>query len=307
MKRICVPKNRSGFTLVELLVVIAIIAILIGLLLPAVQKVREAAARISCSNNLKQLGLAVHNFHDNYRRFPTIGFNQNVTQPAQPNGTNASNELSWHVALRPFIEQDRRTVDLAYKNLQCPSDVQVSRGTFSSGGFIRGLTSYLAVAGRDSWIDMRGIIIQPWIIGNNPPWVPGGAVRMTDVTDGTSNTLMIGERPPMPVGPNGPSWGWWARGGFDSSLPAAAIGPRTGLYLAYSTDSQGLPCPLPAYYARGDISNRCDTNHFWSFHSGGGNWCMGDGSLRFIPYSASLKVLPMATRAEGELVDTSGF
>jgi len=112
---------------------------------------------------------------------------------------------------------------------------------------------------------------------------------------------MVGERPPMGGPP--PNWGWWSRGGFDSSLPAAAIGPATGLYLAFTTNAAGAPCPLPAYFAQGNISNRCDTNHFWSHHTGGGNWCMGDGSVRSFGYSGSLNILPMATRNGGEVVN----
>jgi len=340
---------RAAFTLIELLVVIAIIGVLIALLLPAVQKVREAGNRISCANNLKQLGLAVHNFHDTYKRFPRAGGNilygadhswgspDVVTYtiiPESPglmslpdNNPGWIGADGWLMAIRPFIEQDKARTQTAIKTIQCPSDANNPGRNSDDPDWAGALTSYLAVAGRDSYLDGLGIIIQPYN-PNNPtpqkyldkgwfwlsgPWLVDKKVRLTDVIDGTSNTLMIGERPPMP--PDQPAWGVYFNGGFDSSMVAAAIGPPDGLHLAYTTsdpsgnnDPSFPPCPLPAYYTPPQRPQSvCDTNHFWSFHPGGANWCMGDGSVHFISYEGYLQILPLSTRAGGEVVDTGNL
>jgi prepilin-type N-terminal cleavage/methylation domain-containing protein len=186
--------RRAGFTLIELLVVIAIIAILIVLLLPAVQKVREAAARTQCANNLKQLAVAAHAFHDARGSFPQGG--------GDPGGENPAIRTfyySWAFHLYPFIEQDNlyklvtnpdpfATVPSAVntkldttpvKTLYCPSrrSVQLYHGD--------AVTDYGGSAGSASFSD--GVIVE----NNNPNYVK---VAIATVTDGTSNTLLFGER-----------------------------------------------------------------------------------------------------------------
>ena len=224
---------RRGFTLIEILVVIAIIAILIGLLLPAVQKVREAAARAKCINNLKQLGLALHTYHDANRYLPHA-YNEywNFREPSDiPLPPDPLPHKSWATLILPQIEQ-QNLVDIGMLTAQqravsiytCPSD---SRGNFiSDGGHYKhignkfGLTSYLAVEG-------SGYLRGPSNTNLNLEF--GGpkdgilyrssATTMVSITDGTSNTVMVGERPPSPE--KDQDWGWWAWSAYDSALPSS--------------------------------------------------------------------------------------
>jgi prepilin-type N-terminal cleavage/methylation domain-containing protein/prepilin-type processing-associated H-X9-DG protein len=313
-------RSRSAFTLIELLVVIAIIAILIGLLLPAVQKVREAAARMKCSNNLKQVGLAVHGFHDVNNVLPS-SYIQSGGPPEgalafSPNWYGAfSNGTSWYFTsgfgrILPYIEQGNgtgRTRTLGgttYKELDgapgtgpvavfsCPSDPRAGNfiaTTAQTGiGTPAGLTSYALVDGvsytsSGGYGDGKGMMCVQ------------RTVRMTHVTDGLSNTLAIGERPP--AGDVG--YGWWAFNPVDSYCWTA----NTSRWYASGGGSFGS-CPGgQARFGPGNINNNCDHHHFWSPHSGGGNWLMGDGSVRFISYPAAPVVIQMSTRADGEVFD----
>jgi prepilin-type N-terminal cleavage/methylation domain-containing protein len=186
-------ERHGGFTLIELLVVIAIIAILIGLLLPAVQKVREAAARTQCANNLKQMGLAMHDYHDTYHAFP----------PAFAKPSN----YGWAVWLLPFVEQDNLF------NALNPNGTNLS---------VNALTT-LPVKVYTCPADREGII-NPYFSGfaksnyavSEQVSDGGSAIPMSSITDGTSNTLMIGERDTLhQVG------ALWA--GRDTATPGAGV------------------------------------------------------------------------------------
>jgi len=263
---------RRAFTLIELLVVIAIIAILIGLLLPAVQKVRDAAARTQCQNNLKQIALACHAYHDALRGFPT--FSQR-----------------WMTRILPFMEQDNLAVSRAFgapvRPYLCPA-VKYEE-PFTSGGTF-GLTAYLAVTG-DRYSDVAadgdtGIL---GVFPNQP-------VRMVAVTDGASNTLLVGERPPVAAG----FWGWYSFGDFDTHLWARAIAPSDKGFAECGNQPAHF---MPPRQADAEDVDGCDRFHFWSKHTGGGNFALADGSVRFFDYAAGTTVLPlMATRARGEVV-----
>jgi prepilin-type N-terminal cleavage/methylation domain-containing protein len=199
--------RRRGFTLIELLVVIAIIAILIGLLLPAVQKVREAAARIQCANNLKQLGLAMHNYHDAVGQFPYL------------RSGGGQNRHTWALLLLPYIEQDNifkvyqadipkvnktdgynnhtstapqivAARQAQVKTFFCPSRrAAPSLSPITTGSSVTGLPSdYAACTGDTNVAPTTGVFE---LVSSNHM---KALTRITDITDGTSNTIMIGEK-----------------------------------------------------------------------------------------------------------------
>jgi prepilin-type N-terminal cleavage/methylation domain-containing protein/prepilin-type processing-associated H-X9-DG protein len=316
-------KNRAAFTLIELLVVIAIIAILIGLLLPAVQKVREAAARMKCSNNLKQLGLALHTFHDANNYFPTY-------YPAGLSATDPKRYTeNWTFQLLPYIEQDniakqpfttRAEYDVLVRPRQiatymCPSSP--APGTTTISGVVTNLTHYLGVTGRyrGDWRPSAsggvgqdlGIIAATDVSGRPLK------ITMTGISDGTSNTVAFGERSPVQHPTDGSyDWGWGLRGNpnLDSILWTGFRGDiQPGGSAAIDTPSLGTSdavgaCPFPMYFqAPASPPRRCDGYHFWSYHTGGGNFALADGSVRFFQYAAGPTVLiPMSTRAFGEVL-----
>jgi prepilin-type N-terminal cleavage/methylation domain-containing protein/prepilin-type processing-associated H-X9-DG protein len=323
-------RNPTGFTLIELLVVIAIIAILIGLLMPAVQKVREAAARMSCQNNLKQIGLALHNYHDANGQFPYENvhindsprcnwlahlfhyFEQPFTPQLRPATTYFGIPVGPGTSNYPpgsFVRNVAVGNDFNPKVLVCPSDGQKQRNV---AGEVLGMGNYLAVNApntdqRDPWNRNVAGVFYYQMHGSNPP---GSSIiveppsTITGITDGTSNTLMVGERPSYPdlaaIGePDGWQCGSWVYSEVDSALGLPSTKQWCG-----TRNPQGGSCPGGRqYFQPGNANNPCDANHYWSKHIGGGNWVFCDGSVRFLNYNIGTAMQDaLASKAGGEVI-----
>ncbi len=300
--------RRPAFTLIEVLVALAIIGLLIGLLIPAVQKVRAAADRTRCQNNLKQLGLAVYLYHEDNLKFPQA-YNEywNFTEPGDaPKPPDGRPRQSWATMILLYLDQvNLARTGVAFSQGQlvevfaCPADDR-SR-TVSDGGSFKnlgnrfGLTWYLAVEGQEYTRGEAKTYLSLEIAGARDGVIYRSSdTQVVHVTDGTSNTVMLGERPPSP-GPD-LDWGWWAWSGYDSAL--AVTERRSFLYPG---------CPMPITYSPGKADDRCDAQHFWSVHSGGGNWLFADGSVRFLRYAASSVLPALSTRAGNETINADDY
>jgi prepilin-type N-terminal cleavage/methylation domain-containing protein/prepilin-type processing-associated H-X9-DG protein len=305
--------SRLAFTLIELLVVIAIIAVLIGLLVPAVQKVREAAARLSCTNNLKQIGLALHDYHDAQQSFPA-GYV--AVGPYRDGATDTAPGWGWAAFILPYLEQDNLYRQINFnrpipssvaaqaplKMYLCPSDLAPPGAFPVPDGFGTPVTSaapssYAACVGGDE-SDTTGAAGLGVFYRNS-------RTRLTDITDGTSSTILIGER----------AWsnanGVWAGAVPGGVLLRGRQNPNPGSGAAWYPAAALALAHSHLNNATTDTDGGLDD--FSSRHAGGSNFLFADGSVHFIrsipgdntdgsPTAEGLAFQALGTRANGEVV-----
>ena len=290
--------DRRAFTLVELLVVIAIIALLVSLLLPSVQAAREAARRTQCINNMRQIGIALHNHESRKGEFPSA---------------HDANWWSWITQILPDLEEqalydrfnfeinafpvgpNQVNVSAAVPAIRCPADAAHEREPINEDKFA--YTSYLGATGTQGGVHPDHYL-KDGMFPSNIVWrAAAPAIRLQQVTDGTSKTIFVGERPAIQIlardagltGVTGDG-GWWAAGTGINPLPFgradnildSSDGLRFGVGFGYTFD---------------------DAFHWWSNHVGGASFLNVDGSVRFLLYDMDHTVLLAMSSRNGEEVN----
>jgi prepilin-type processing-associated H-X9-DG protein len=286
-------QTRPGVSIIELLIVIGTIGCIASLLACAVQNVRNSAARLACENNLRQIALGLHSYHDTQGGLPL--------RPGVER--QAVSTLSWMVCILPQIEQSDLwaisqaailTDHLAFhdpphigyrtviKLYVCPADARLLTPQTDQFGVTAAYSSYVGIAGSHKANGMLGSY-------------PG--VSFMSVTDGLSQTVMLGERPP----PDSLLAGRWYTASQD--IRWGILGPEFSMPVLCPAMVSDFQCVGPIYsFSYGRLDNSCDRYHLWSLHQGGANFGFADGSVRFLRYDVADILPSLATRAGGEVV-----
>jgi prepilin-type N-terminal cleavage/methylation domain-containing protein/prepilin-type processing-associated H-X9-DG protein len=320
--------RRRGFTLIELLVVIVIIVLLIGLLVPAVQAARESARRGECTNNLKQLGLSIHNFETNYRYLPAS---------TRPPGLTTSPRISWTITLLPFIEHKELSDQYDFSKNWFDDTITAPK-LVSNKTIVNEMLPVLVCPSGPSPTRLDGVPeVSPWVsnvgaptdysptIGVDPRLVAAGLVdfsgkgmlpkneksRLADVTDGLSNTVLLAESAGRPfvyqlgkrlgdLTTNHVNGGGWCRPASDFSIDGSSWDGTTfpGPCAVNCTNGEDVASsmfPHPFYGSEG-------TGEVYAFHPTGANVLFGDGAVRLISAKIDIRVFArLVTRDKAEV------
>ncbi len=298
---------RTGFTLIELLVVIAIIGVLLALLLPAVQKVRESANRVKCQNNLHQIGIALHSYHGDHGSFPS-GYLWRPQAPDVPTVTDPG--WSWAALLLPYFEQDNLQRQINFKSsladpaneairttvlplFVCPTDQHT--GLFP----VQTTTGLSFNAATNSYAACFGGLVE---IADTPGCGNGlfyrnSKVRIADILDGTSNTFAIGERAALFA--QAP-WAGAVSNGIVQITPGAPVS---------STSIEDAPVQVLAHCGSHALNDdRSDPDDFFTPHTGTAFFLFADGSVRPVSVKTDVEIIrTLATRSGGEVVNPDSY